>query len=104
MARFGLKSLARRNRKGQCASPVCLSRIVARFGREGKSADAPEIAPIQQFRMPSGAGPEHLAHSGAIVVLVDRGGAMIATRPDPGISPSRRIQPETGPRAPENVP
>src|SRR6202048_4528099 len=91
--------------EGSCA--VYRGRIIARFGREGKpdrawksrifnnlgctfwtGAPAISVSPV-----PAGPLARRFREPRAIVVLVDRGGAMIATRPDKGIStPHERIE------------
>jgi hypothetical protein len=107
MARIVSKSRA----GGNGAKPTVLAGyrtlIITPFGGEGKPRSCPEIAHIQQFRvyvLDRSAGiilfPAPAARPGlrfgepdAIVVLVKRGAAMIATRPDKGIStPHERIQ------------
>src|ERR1700681_4447491 len=86
--------------------PVYRGRIIARFGREGKPDRAWKSrifnnlgctfwtgAPAFRIPAPAGLLARRFRGPRAIVVLVDRGGAMIATRPDNGIStPHERIQ------------
>jgi hypothetical protein len=93
-----MKSHAGGNRPGRLLSPLCHGRIVAPFGCEGKPRACPEIAHIQQFRVFPGYRQAVLAlptlpqgWPRAIVVLVERGGPMIATRPDKGIFAPREL-------------
>ncbi len=93
--------------------PNCRQRIVARFGREGKPDHAWKSRIFNNLACARVAGPACIlapcrtepgvgachAPPRAIVVLVERGGAMIATRPDKGIfAPHERFQTQVRPR------
>src|SRR5712664_2112565 len=92
--------------------PSCHQRIVARFSCEGKPDNAWKSRIFNNLACTRLAGPAFICgicraepiiaelhgEPGVIVVLVERGGAMIATRPDKGIfAPHGRIQTQTGP-------
>src|SRR5882724_1867934 len=101
---LGMRSHAGGNRPSRCSCPFATGRIVARFRCEGKSDHAWKSRIFNNLEYAGRFFGRARASRRAIVVLVERGGAMIATRPTTAFLPFERIGPKTGSRSPSNVP